>query len=513
MGFVGYYSDSRFKRHLEERKPFIFKGFQKGLSLGNKNVSSFKQDKSSNESKIGEKYGILLMPRTCRGGDMAKSIAISDHFTYSKLIRYCLPSVTMMVFTSLYTIVDGFFVSNLAGEKAFTALNLIWPIIGILSSFGFMIGTGGTALVSKTLGEGDNQRACEYFTMLIVFEVLLGIGVSALTIVFLEPLARLCGATDDLLHDCYLYAIPLLACQAVCFMSNSYQSFLVAAGKPKFGLIISLACGGLNMVLDYVLIALFHLGILGASLATAFNWVLGGLIPTFWFWKHQENDLHFVKFKWKFKAIWQSCFNGISEMVTNLSLSFVLLLYNLVLMRIAGAQGVVVYGVVQYLGFLFAAVFLGYTLAVAPCIGYQYGAQNHEELKNLFHKSLILLAILSVMVVLMADAFAYELASLFVSYSKELMEMTHYAVQLYSLGFLVAGFNIFASGFFTALNNGPVSALLSLMRTFVFQALAVLVLPYFLGLTGVWMANFIAEILSLGLSTFFLLKLKKRYGY
>lgn len=445
--------------------------------------------------------------------DMAKSIAISDHFTYSKLIRYCLPSVTMMVFTSLYTIVDGFFVSNLAGEKAFTSLNLIWPVVGILGSFGFMIGTGGTALVSKTLGEGNQKKACEYFTMLIVFEILLGIVVSTISIVFIEPIARLCGATDDLLRDCYLYAIPLLACQPVFFMNNSYQSFLVAAGKPKFGLIISLACGALNMILDYVLIALFQLGILGASLATAFNWILGGLIPTFWFWKHQESDLHFVKFKWKWKVLWQSCFNGMSEMVTNLSLSFVLLLYNLVLMRIAGPQGVVVYGVIQYLGFLFAAVFLGYTMAVAPCIGYQYGAQNHEELKNLLQKSLILIGIASVAVVLIADALSYELAAVFVSYSDELMEMTHYAVQLYSLGFLVAGFNIFSSGFFTALNNGPISALLSLMRTFVFQAVAVLVLPYFFGLNGVWMANFFSEILSLLLSIFFILKYKARYGY
>lgn len=444
---------------------------------------------------------------------MAKSIAISDHFTYSKLIRYCLPSVTMMVFTSLYTIVDGFFISNLAGQAAFTSLNLIWPVIGILSSFGFMIGTGGTALVSKTLGEKNQKGACEYFSMLIVFEVLLGIVVSTLSILFIEPLARLCGATDALLKDCYLYAIPLLACQAFSFMSNSYQSFLVAAGKPKFGLIISLVCGMLNMVLDYVFIATLHMGILGASLATALNWVMGGLVPTWWFWKHQEADIHFVKFKWKAKALWKSCFNGMSEMVTNLSLSFILLLYNLVLMHIAGEEGVVVYGVIQYLGFLFAAAFLGYTLAVSPCIGYQYGAQNHEELKNLLHKSLILIGIFSVTIVLIADSTAYGFASVFVSYSKPLIEKTEHAIRLYSLGFLVAGFNIFASGFFTSLNNGPVSAILSLMRTFVFQAIAVLILPSFLGLEGVWLANFVAEIFSILLSLFFLIKLKKRYGY
>lgn len=267
------------------------------------------------------------------------------------------------------------------------------------------------------------------------------------------------------------------------------------------------------MVLDYVFIATLHMGILGASLATALNWVMGGLVPTWWFWKHQEADIHFVKFKWKAKALWKSCFNGMSEMVTNLSLSFILLLYNLVLMHIAGEEGVVVYGVIQYLGFLFAAAFLGYTLAVSPCIGYQYGAQNHEELKNLLHKSLILIGIFSVTIVLIADSTAYGFASVFVSYSKPLIEKTEHAIRLYSLGFLVAGFNIFASGFFTSLNNGPVSAILSLMRTFVFQAIAVLILPSFLGLEGVWLANFVAEIFSILLSLFFLIKLKKRYGY
>lgn len=442
-----------------------------------------------------------------------KTIAISDHFSYGRLLRYSFPSIIMMVFTSLYTIVDGIFVSNLAGQDAFTALNLIWPVIGILGAFGFMIGTGGTALVSKTLGEGDSERACQYFSMLIVFETILGVIVSLVTIVFLEPIARFSGATDALMEDCIRYAVPLLAAQCFYFMTNSYQSFLIAAGKPKLGLGISLACGFLNMFLDYVLVALIPLGILGASLATALNWVLGAVIPTVWFCRHQEAPIHFVRFRWRIRALWQSCFNGLSEMVTSLSMSFVLLLYNLILMEISGSEGVVIYGVVQYLGFLFASAFLGYTMAVAPCIGYQYGAGNSGELKNLLTKSLVLIGISSVVTILAADAGAVLLAGIFVSYSPRLMEMTEYAIRIYSLSFLMAGFNIFASGFFTALNNGSVSAFLSLMRTFVFQAAAVFLLPRWFGLNGVWSASIAAEGASLALSLFFLVHMRRRYGY
>lgn len=442
-----------------------------------------------------------------------RPITISDHFTYGKLLRYSFPSIVMMVFTSLYTIVDGIFVSNLAGQDAFTSLNLIWPIIGILGAFGFMIGTGGTALVSKTLGEGSEHKAREYFSMLIVFEVLVGVVVSIVTILFIEPIARISGATDELMRDCLLHAVPLLGAQCFFFMSNSFQSFLVAAGKPKFGLMVSLACGLLNMLLDYVFIAVFKMGILGASLATALNWVLGALIPLLWFFRHKESPIHFVRFKWRFRALGQSCFNGMSEMVTSLSMSFVLLLYNLVLMQIAGGEGVVIYGVVQYLGFLFASAFLGYTMAVAPSIGFQYGAGNHAELKNLLQKSLILTGCFSVVIIVGADFGARLLAGIFVSYSDTLMDMTEHAIRIYSISFLMAGFNIFASGFFTALNNGLVSAILSLMRTFVFQVAAIFSLPYLFGIDGVWSAAAAAEGLALVLSIFFLLKERKRYGY
>ena len=441
------------------------------------------------------------------------SISISDHFTYGKLLRFAFPTIIMMIFTSMYTIVDGIFVSNLVGSQAFTALNLIWPAVGILGSFGFMIGTGGVALVSKTLGEGQKQTASEYFSMLVTFEVILGLVVSFLTLLFIRQLCLICGATPDLMEDCIAYGLPLMACQCFFFLSASFQSFLVAAGKAKLGLLVTVAAGLSNMILDYVFIAWFKMGIAGAAYATALNWIVGALIPLFMFWKKKDEDIHLCKFHWRFKAIGQSCFNGMSEMVTNLSMSLVLLLYNQVLMRIIGPDGVIAYGVIQYLAFLFAATFLGYTMAVSPCIGYQYGANNTTELKNLLKKSLVIIGVVSVAIVCLADLGAPKLSGIFVSYSDTLMEMTEKAIRIYSFCFLMSAFNTFASGFFTSLNNGLVSAIISLMRTFVFQVISILWLPTILGLNGVWNASNLAEALSLIVSLFFLIKMRKRYGY
>lgn len=441
------------------------------------------------------------------------ALSISDHFTYSKLLRFTFPSIVMMVFMSLYTIVDGFFVSNLAGKEAFTALNLIWPAIGLLGAFGFMFGTGGTALVSKTLGEQKKELACEYFTMIIVFEIILAVTVSAITIAAIVPICHLVGATDDLIPDCIAYGVPLLVMQVFMYLSNSYQSFLVVVGKAKFGLVITLITGFSNMILDYVLVGIFDMSVLGAALATGINWIIGALIPTWWFWKHKEADIHFTKFNWHFKALGQASFNGLSEMVSNISMNLIILLYNFVLMSMTGPDGVVVYGVIQYLSFLFASVFLGYSMAIAPCVGYQYGAQNRKELKNLLLKSLVIIAIVALATVALAALGAHQLSAIFVSYSDVLMELCEHAIRIYCLGFLMAGFNIFASGFFTALNNGPVSAIISLLRTFIFQVGAILIMPHLFGLDGVWSATVVAEAMSFVVCIAFLLGLRKRYGY
>lgn len=440
-------------------------------------------------------------------------LKISDHFTYSKLLRFTFPSVVMMVFMSLYTIVDGFFVSNLAGKDAFTSLNLIWPAVGLLGAFGFMFGTGGTALVSKTLGEQKKELACEYFTMIMVFEVILALVVSAITIAMIVPICHLVGATEDLIPGCIAYGVPLLAMQMFMYLSNSYQSFLIVVGKAKLGLCITIITGLSNMILDYVFVGVFQMGVFGAALATGMNWIIGATIPTWWFWKHQEADIHFTKFKWRFKALGKASFNGLSEMVSTVSMNLIVLLYNLSLMKMAGPDGVVVYGVIQYLSFLFASVFLGYSMAIAPCVGYQYGAKKPKELKNLLVKSISLIAIFSIVTVSLAYMGSWQLSAIFVSYSDHLMEMCEMAIRIYCLGFLMAGMNIFASGFFTALNNGPVSALISLMRTFVFQVGSILIMPQLFGINGIWSATVVAEALALVVSLAFLFGMRKRYSY
>lgn len=440
-------------------------------------------------------------------------MTIADHFTLPKILRFALPSMVMMVFTSLYTIVDGLAVSNLVGDQAFSSLNLIWPAVGMLGAFGFMIGSGGNALISKTLGEGKQQLACEYFSMLIVFEVLVGIVVAAVTLVFLEPISRLLGATDELMADCILYGAPLIAVQAFFFLHTSFQSFLVTAGKQKLGLAITLFGGISNMVLDFALIGWGHMGIFGAAAATAINWITSSIIPLIWFFRHKEAPIHFVRFSWRLKALGQSCFNGMSEMVTNLSASFVLMLYNGQLMRLIGSDGVNAYGVIQYITFLCTAAFFGCTMSVGPCIGYQYGAQNHKELKNLLGISMKITIVGSLLVFAGAEVFARQLSMVFVSYSPTLMNLTIHAIRIYAFSFLFTGFNILMSGFFTSLNNGVVSAILSLTRTFFFQTACILGLPFLFKLEGVWLASPVAEGLSAIVAFWYLWKMNPRYGY
>lgn len=440
------------------------------------------------------------------------AIKLSDHFTYSRLLRFTFPSIVMMVFTSLYTIVDGIFVSNLAGEAAFASLNLIWPVIGMLGAFGFMVGAGGSALVSKTLGEQRKERACEYFTLLVLFEIVCGLAISLAAAWNIRPIARMLGATDALMQDCVDYGFILLAGQTFFFLSTSFQSFMIVAEKPKAGLAITLACGFSNMLLDYVFIAVFGMGIFGAALATALNWVLGALIPLLFFCR-RKSPVHFVRPKWHGRALLQACLNGSSEMVTNLSASFVLMLYNFELMHLIGSDGVNAYGVIQYLAFLFMAVFFGYTMAVSPLISYQYGAGDHAQLKNLLKKSLVIVGSFSVLMFAVAQISAVSLSGIFVSYSQKLMEITVHGIRIYAFAFLMAGFNVFFSGFFTALNNGLVSALLSFCRTLVFQAGCILLLPLAFGLAGVWAAAPVSEALSILVGLIFMVRLSKRYGY
>lgn len=440
-------------------------------------------------------------------------IQLSDHFNYSKLLKFVLPSILMMICTSVYSVVDGLFVSNFVGKTHFAAINLTMPFIMGVVTIGFMIGTGGSAIVAKTLGEGKKEKANEYFTMLMCLTVILGIVITILGLLFLRPIIILLGAEGILIEYCMMYGKMILISMTAFMLQTTFQSFFIVAEKPALSLKISIAAGLTNMILDFVFIVIFHWGLAGAAAATMMGQVVGGIIPLFYFAKKNNSLLHFTKFKWDMSVIWKTCTNGSSEMMTNLSASVVNILYNYQLMRIAGENGISAYGVIMYVNFVFTALFIGYSIGSAPIFAYHYGAGNHNELQNLFQKSLKLIAISSIILTILAEAVSLPLTSIFVGYDKELLDMTCNGFKVYALSFAISGFNIFSSGFFTALNNGFISAFISFTRTLLFQLGAVLILPFLIGLNGIWLAIVTAELLALFVSIFFFVTKRKQYHY
>ena len=441
-------------------------------------------------------------------------IQLSDHFTLGRLFRFCLPSVVMMVFTSIYGVVDGYFVSNFVGKTPFAAVNLIMPFLMILGGVGFMIGTGGSALVAKHLGEQNNDQARRVFSMMLIVTLILGVSTSALGIIFVENVAQLLGADSELLPYCVTYARTCLIFNTMFMLQNVFQSFLVTAERPKMGLAVVIAAGCTNMLLDFLFIAVFELDVVGAALATGLSQTVGGLLPLIFFLRRNNGSkLHMVRTRLEFRPILQACANGASELMTSISSSIVSMLYNFQLLRLAGQDGVSAYGVLMYVQFIFAAVYIGYAIGTAPITGYNYGAQNHAELKNIRRKSIKVTLTAGVIMVIIAELLAPVLAGIFVGYDKELFDMTVHAFRLFSFTFLLSGFNIWCSSFFTALNNGAVSAAVSFLRTLVFQLAAVLILPIFLKLDGVWISVAFAEVCAFVISLLFLIAKKKKYDY
>lgn len=440
-------------------------------------------------------------------------IKLSDHFTYKKLIRFVLPSIIMMIFTSIYGVVDGLFVSNFVGKTAFAAINLIMPFLMGLSALGFMIGTGGSAIVAKTLGEKKSKRANEYFSMLIYVTIIGGLVISVTGSILIRPVSSFLGASGELLENCVLYGRILFLSLTPYMLQNVFQSFFVTAEKPKLGLYVIIAAGLTNMLLDFLFIAVFKWGLAGAALATAVSEYMGGFLPVFYFSRKNGSLLRLGKTHFDKGILRKTCTNGSSELMTNLSMSVVNSLYNFQLIRFAGEDGVAAYGTIMYVNFFFAAVFFGYSIGSAPIIGYHYGAGNHDELKNLFKKSLSLIAVWGILLTLLAHLLAAPLATVFVGYDKELFAMTCHGFRLYSMCFLICGFNFFASSFFTALSNGAVSAAISFLRTLVFQIAAVCLLPLLFGIDGIWLAVTAAEAMTLVVTiTFFVCK-KNKYHY
>lgn len=441
------------------------------------------------------------------------AIQLSDHFNYKRLLKFVFPSIIMMVFTSIYGVVDGLFVSNIVGKAAFAAINLIMPVNMIFGGIGFMLGTGGSALVAKTLGEKEPEKANRYFTMMILITVIIGVIISAIGIGIMRPVSIFLGADEAMLPNCILYGRIMMAFNVSFMLQNAFQGFLITAEKPSLGLAVTGVAGITNMVLDALFIGVFHWGVAGAALATGVSQCVGGLIPLVYFLRPNRSLLRLVKTKLEIRPIVKACVNGSSEMVSSVTSSVVGILYNFQLLKYAGQNGVASYGVLMYVQFTLAAIFIGYSMGIAPVIGYHYGADNHSELKNLLKKSTLLMVGIGGIMVLNAEVFAVPLAKIFVGYDMDLLNMTVHALRISSLAFLITGFNVFASSFFTALNNGGISAAISFLRTFIFKFATVLILPLIVGLDGIWWADVSAEIFAFLLSIIFLVTQRKKYHY
>lgn len=440
-------------------------------------------------------------------------IRLSDHFSYAKLLRFTLPSICMMVFTSIYGVVDGLFVSNFAGKTPFAAINLVMPFIMILGGMGFMIGTGGTALVSKLLGEGKKDEAHSTFSMMVLFTLLLGLVLSAVGFLTMRPVSYFLGATDTMIDDCVLYGRIVTGFTFAFMLQNVFQSFFIAAEKPRLGLIVTVAAGVTNMALDALFIAVFDWGVAGAAIATGLSQCVGGVLPLIYFLRPNDSLLRMRPTALRLRPILQACGNGSSELMSNISSSLVGMLYNFQLMRLIGEDGVSAYGVLMYVQFIFVAIFIGYSIGSAPVVSFHFGAQNHGELKSLLRKSVLLMSSGGVLLTVAARLLAALLAHLFVGYDAVLFDLTTHAFRLFSWSFLLAGFNIFTSGFFTALNNGAISAAISFLRTLVFQTASVLILPLLLGVDGIWWAITVAEIFAFLISLLFLFLKRNKYHY
>lgn len=441
------------------------------------------------------------------------NIQLSDHFSYKKLLRFTFPSIIMLVFTSIYGVVDGFFVSNFVGKTAFTAVNFIMPFLMILGAVGFMFGTGGGALIAKTLGEGSKEKARSLFSLFVYISAACGIILAVLGILLIRPIAGLLGAEGQMLEDCVTYGRLILYALPAYILQFEFQCLFATAEKPQLGLYVTVAAGLTNIVLDALFVAVFRWGLQGAAAATAFSQCVGGVIPVIYFSRKNSGALRLTKTHFDGKAILKACTNGSSELLSTISMSIVGMLYNVQLLKYAAEDGVAAYGVLMYVNMIFQAVFIGYSVGTAPVISYNYGAGKHEELKGLLRKSIVIIGITAAFMLASSEILAKPLSLIFVGYDQGLLEMTLHAFRIYSFVFVFSGFAIFGSSFFTALNNGAVSAAISFIRTLVFQIAAVILFPLIWGLDGIWFSTVAAEIAAVCITVIFILSLRKKYMY
>ena len=438
---------------------------------------------------------------------------LAQHFTYGKLLKFVFPSIVMMVFTSIYGVVDGLFVSNFVGKTAFASINLIMPFIMGLTALGFMMGTGGSAIVAKTLGEGKPEKANEYFSLIVYTTIIGGLILSILGMFLVRPVSILLGAEGELLENCVLYGRITFISLTAFMVQNVFQIFFVTATKPKLGLAVIVSAGVTNMVLDYLFIAVLGFGLAGAAIATVCGELIGGLFPIFYFSRKNSSLLKLGRTKFNGSILLKTCTNGSSELMTNLSSSVVNSLYNIQLLKFTGEDGVAAYGTIMYVSFIFVAIFIGYSIGSAPIISYNYGSVNNKELQNMSKKSLSLISIWAVGLFVLAQVISTPLATIFVGYDHDLFLLTRHGFRIYCVTFLINGFNIYGSAFFTALSNGLISATISFLRTLIFQIAAILILPAIFGINGIWIAVAMAELLTLCFTATFFIKQRKVYHY
>ena len=440
-------------------------------------------------------------------------ISLSEHFTYSKLLRFTLPSIAMMIFTSIYGVVDGIFVSNMVGEEAFTAVNFIMPVVMILSTTGFMFGTGGSALVAKLLGEKKDEKANQVFSLIVYTAAAVGMVLAVIGIIFMKKVALALGADEAMAEQCAVYGRIVVAALPFFALQMAFQSLFITAEKPKLGFVVTVAAGVGNMIFDALFMGVFKWGVAGAAAATALSQAIDGIIPLIYFFRPNSSLLRLGKTVMDIRSLWKTCTNGSSELVSQASMSIVNMLYNSQLMKYIGKNGVSAYGVMMYVNLVFLAIFIGFSVGSAPIVSYHYGAENHEELKGLRQKSLVIIGIASAIMLILSQVLARPLASIFVGYNEDLLNLTTRGFRIFAVLFLFAGLNIFGSSFFTALNNGPVSAAISFLRTVVFQVGMLFLLPLIFDADGIWASVTAAEMLSAIVTVGFLVGMRKKYKY
>lgn len=444
---------------------------------------------------------------------MSKEIKLSDHFTYGRILRFTFPSIIMMVVISVYGVVDGFFVSNFVGKTPFAAVNLIMPFLMLPMAVGFMIGGGGSALISCTLGEQKPEKANRIFSLLVYFSIILGTVIAIVFQIILRPVAIAMGASGQLLEDCVRYGRVIIIGIPFNILQMEFQTFFVTAEKPRLGLWATIGSGVANVVLDLLLVAIIPCGLVGAAIATTMSQVVGGVVPLWYFFRKNTSLLQLGKTSYDGKALLKACTNGSSELLSNVSMSIVNMLYNVQLLNIAGENGVAAYGAIMYVNLLFLSAFIGHIIGTGPVVGYHYGAQNHKELRSILQKSLVIIGAFSLAMMALSIGLARPMSLLFVGYDQALFDLTVRGFIIFSFSFLFVGYAMFFSSFFTALGDGLTSAIISFLRTLVFQIAAVMLLPLIWGIDGIWWSISVAEAAAVVVGLLFLFIKQKKYHY